>query len=116
MPQSDTQRAARGSTVRVAVVSLSDRSDRAEARLLGSRRCHCLQHPCHHSRRKDKVASSMYQLLASLGARQRVAITLIAALAATAFTIQLAGSASAATKHHRGKHRGHVTTETGSAT
>jgi len=58
----------------------------------------------------------MYQLLASLGARQRVAIALIAALAATAFTIQLAGSASAATKHHRGKHRGHITTQTGSAT
>src|SRR6201996_7290368 len=58
----------------------------------------------------------MYQLLASLGARQLVAIALIAALAATAFTIQLAGSASAATKHHRGKHRGHITTQTGSAT
>ena len=58
----------------------------------------------------------MYQLLASLGARQRVAIALIAAFAAAVFTIHLAGSASAATKHHRGKHRGHVATHTGSAT
>ena len=100
-----------------AVVSLSDRSDRTKPRLLASRRCHCLQHGCHRPRlRKDKVASSMYQLLASLGARQRVAIALIAAFAAAVFTIQLAGSASAATKHHRGKHRGHVATHTGSAT
>jgi hypothetical protein len=58
----------------------------------------------------------MYQLLASLGARQRVAIALIAALAAAVFTIQLPGSASAATKHHRGKHRGHQSGGRGSAT
>ena len=57
----------------------------------------------------------MYQLLASLGARQRVAIALIAALAAAVFTIQMAGSASAANKHHRIKHRGHIAIHTGSA-
>jgi hypothetical protein len=51
----------------------------------------------------------MYQRLASIGARQRMALALIAALAAAVFTIQLSGSASAATKHHRGKHRGHHT-------
>ena len=41
----------------------------------------------------------MHQILASIGARKRLAITLIAALAATLFAIQIAGSASAATKH-----------------
>src|SRR6267142_2366623 len=58
----------------------------------------------------------MYQRLASLGARQRLAVALIAALAAAAFTIQLAGSSSAAPKHHRGKHRGHQSRDRGSAT
>ena len=58
----------------------------------------------------------MYQLLASVGARKRTAIALIAALAAAMFSIQLAGSASAATKHHRSKHRSHITNHTGSAT
>jgi hypothetical protein len=57
----------------------------------------------------------MYQLLASVGARKRAAIALIAALAAAVFTIQLAGSASAA-KHHRGKQRGHLSGAQGSAT
>jgi hypothetical protein len=45
-----------------------------------------------------------------------MAIALIAALAAAVFTIQLPGSASAATKHHRGKHRGHQSGGRGSAT
>ena len=60
----------------------------------------------------------MYELIASVGARKRMAIGLIAALAAAVFTIQLTGPASAAStsKHHRGKHRGHVTNNTGSAT
>jgi hypothetical protein len=58
----------------------------------------------------------MYQRLASLGARQRMAVALIAALAAAVFTIQLAGSASAAPKHHRGKHPGHQSDGRGSAT
>src|SRR6201995_3250503 len=57
----------------------------------------------------------MYQLLASVGARKRTAIALIAALAAAMFSIQLAGSASAATKHHRSKHRNHIANHTGSA-
>ena len=57
----------------------------------------------------------MYQLLASAGARKRAAIALIVALGAALFTIQLAGSASAASRHHRGKHRGHVTSKLGSA-
>ena len=47
----------------------------------------------------------MYQQLASVGARKRTAIALIAVLAAAVFTIQLAGSASAATNHHRGHNR-----------
>ena len=58
----------------------------------------------------------MYQLLASFGARRRTAFALIAALAAAVFTIQLAGSASAAPKHHRGKHHGVQSTARGSAT
>jgi hypothetical protein len=58
----------------------------------------------------------MYQLLVSAGARKRTAIAVIAALAAAVFTIQLAGSASAANKHHRGKHRGHAASKLGSAT
>src|SRR5690348_9256319 len=58
----------------------------------------------------------MYQLLASLGARKRMAVALIAALAAALFTIQLAGSASAATNHHRGKHRRHHSRARGAAT
>jgi hypothetical protein len=45
----------------------------------------------------------MHQLTTSGGARSRVAIT-IATLAATLFLIQLAGSASAATKHHARHH------------
>jgi hypothetical protein len=57
----------------------------------------------------------MYELLASVGARKRMAIALIAALAAAVFTIQLAGPASAASKHHRSKHRAHVTNNKGSA-
>ena len=58
----------------------------------------------------------MYELIASVGARKRMAIILIAALAAAVFTIPLAGPASAASKHHRGKHRTHVTNGNGSAT
>jgi hypothetical protein len=46
----------------------------------------------------------MHQILESIGARKRLAITLIGALAAALFAIQIAGSASAATKH-RTKHR-----------
>ena len=59
----------------------------------------------------------MYELLASVGARKRMAIALIAALAAAVFTIQLAGPASAAgtSKHHRGKHHSRVTDDNGSA-
>jgi hypothetical protein len=57
----------------------------------------------------------MYELIISVGARKRMAIALVAALAAAVFTIQLAGPASAAGKHHRGKHRGHVTNDNGSA-
>ena len=49
----------------------------------------------------------MYPLLVSIRARRRAGIALIAALASTVFLIQLAGPASAATKHHGGKHRGH---------
>jgi hypothetical protein len=57
----------------------------------------------------------MYQLLASAGARKRTVIALIAALAAAVFTIQLAGSASAATNHHRAHkhHRSHSRREAG---
>jgi hypothetical protein len=57
----------------------------------------------------------MYQLLASAGARKRTAIALIAALAATVFTAQLAGSASAANNHHRAHkhHRSHSGHEAG---
>src|ERR1700759_835835 len=58
----------------------------------------------------------MYQLLASVGARKRTAIALIAALAAAMFSIQLAGSASGATKHHRSKHRNHIPHHTRAAT
>ena len=57
----------------------------------------------------------MHQILASIGARKRLAITLIAALAATLFAIQIAGSASAATKH-RTKHHAHTSGGQGSAT
>jgi hypothetical protein len=57
----------------------------------------------------------MHQLLASVSARKRAALVLIAALAATLFTLQVAGPASAATKHHRGQHRGHTSGERGSA-
>jgi hypothetical protein len=57
----------------------------------------------------------MYQLLPSAGARKRAAIALIVALGAALFTIQLAGSASAASRHHRGKHRRHITSKPGSA-
>jgi hypothetical protein len=51
----------------------------------------------------------MHQLLTSIGDRKRLATALIAALAATLFMIQLAGSASAATKHRatRRAHRAH---------
>jgi hypothetical protein len=63
----------------------------------------------------------MYKPLASTGARKRTAIALIAAIAAAVFTIQLAGSASAATKHHRAKHsgrrsHGRTSSDKGSAT
>ena len=56
----------------------------------------------------------MHQVLASISARKRLAITLIAALAATLFAIQIAGSASAATKH-RTKHHAHTSGGDGSA-
>src|SRR6201996_3374754 len=57
----------------------------------------------------------MHQILESIGARTRLAITLIAALAATLFAIQMGGSASAATKH-RTKHHAHTSGGQGSAT
>src|ERR1700759_1789638 len=57
----------------------------------------------------------MHGILESIGARKRLAITLIAALAATLFAIQIAGSASAATKH-RTKHHTHTSGGEGSAT
>jgi hypothetical protein len=57
----------------------------------------------------------MHQILASMGARKRMAVTLIAALAATLFAIQIAGSASAATKH-RTKRHAHTSGGKGSAT
>jgi hypothetical protein len=57
----------------------------------------------------------MYQWLTSIRAAKRVAITLLAVLAATALTIQVVGSASAATKH-RPRHRAHTSEERGSAT
>lgn len=57
----------------------------------------------------------MDQILASIGARKRLAITLIGALAATLFAIQIAGSASAATKH-RIKHHAHTSGGQGAAT
>ena len=101
----------------VAVASLSDRSDRAEARFLASRRCQCCSTLSPATTEKGQSGLFDVQTTSfSLGARQRVAIALIAAFAAAVFTIQLAGSASAAAKHHRGKHRGQVATHTGSAT
>ena len=60
----------------------------------------------------------MHEILESIGARKRLAITLIAALAAlaaTLFAIQIAGSASAATRH-RTKHHAHTSGGRGSAT
>jgi hypothetical protein len=57
----------------------------------------------------------MHQLLTSIGARKRVAITVIAALAATLLGIQIAGSASAATKH-RNRHHAHTSDGRGAAT
>src|ERR1700752_1980734 len=57
----------------------------------------------------------MHEILEVIGARKRLAITLIAALAATLFAIQIAGSASAATKHHT-KHHAHTSGGGGSAT
>src|ERR1700759_2309651 len=57
----------------------------------------------------------MHEILASIGARKRLAITLIAALAGTLLAIQIAGSASAATKH-RTKHHAHTSGGQGSAT
>src|ERR1700758_4909916 len=57
----------------------------------------------------------MHHILASIGARKRLAIALIAALAATLFAIQMGGSASAATKH-RTKHHAHTSGGQGSAT
>jgi hypothetical protein len=56
----------------------------------------------------------MHQVLATISARKRVVITLIAALAATLFAVQLSGSASAATKH-RTKHHGRQSDGQGSA-
>jgi hypothetical protein len=65
----------------------------------------------------------MQQLLTWPRGHRRGAIVLIAALVAGVFAIQLAGSASAATKHHRsaakhhrGRHRGHAANNAGSAT
>jgi hypothetical protein len=57
----------------------------------------------------------MHQLLTSIGARKRVAITVIAALAAALLGIQIAGSASAATKH-RNRHHAHTSDGRGAAT
>ena len=57
----------------------------------------------------------MSQRLASISTRTRLAIALIAAAAVTLMAIQVTGSASAATKHHRGKHRGHQSRARGSA-
>jgi hypothetical protein len=56
----------------------------------------------------------MHQVLATISARKRVVITLIAALAATLFAVQLFGSASAATKH-RTKHHARQSDRQGSA-
>jgi hypothetical protein len=56
----------------------------------------------------------MHQVLATISARKRVVITLIAALAATLFAVQVSGSASAATKH-RTKHHGRQSDGQGSA-
>src|SRR5689334_4580627 len=59
----------------------------------------------------------MSQVLASVAARKRMTIALITALVAAVFTIQLAGSASAATKHHRrGHHHARSAGGQGSAT
>jgi hypothetical protein len=57
----------------------------------------------------------MQHILTSTGARRRGALALLIALAAAVFTIQLAGSASAATKHHRTHkhHRRHHGRESG---
>jgi hypothetical protein len=56
----------------------------------------------------------MHQVLTTISARKRVVITLIAALAATLFAVQLYGSASAATKH-RTKHHARTSGGKGSA-
>jgi hypothetical protein len=57
----------------------------------------------------------MHQLLESIGARKRVAIAVLTALAATLLAIQVAGSASAATKHRRGHHHARKADEPGAA-
>jgi hypothetical protein len=57
----------------------------------------------------------MHYLLSSTGARTRLAITVIAALAATLLGTQIAGSASAATKH-RNRHHAHTSDGGGAAT
>jgi hypothetical protein len=56
----------------------------------------------------------MPQLLTSTGVRQRLAIAVLVGLAATLFAVQLAGSASAATKHHS-RHPARRSAGTGSA-
>ncbi|HEX4671042.1 MAG TPA: hypothetical protein VH279_02180 [Solirubrobacteraceae bacterium] len=56
----------------------------------------------------------MPQLLTSTGVRKRLAIAVLVGLAATLFAVQLAGSASAATKHHS-RHPARRSARTGSA-
>src|SRR5205085_5404972 len=65
-PNPIPNRAARTQQSGGAVVSLSDRADCAKARFLPSCRCHrCSTPVTTRDLRKDHVASSMYQLLAS---------------------------------------------------
>ena len=61
----------------------------------------------------------MHKLIASIGARKRATLTLVAALAAVVVAIPVLGSASAATNHHPKHHLKHhavATDQTGAAT
>jgi hypothetical protein len=58
----------------------------------------------------------MLQLLKSIGARKRVSIAVLTAFAAMLVAVQLAGSASAATKHRRGHHHARTADRQGEAT
>ena len=57
----------------------------------------------------------MHQLVTPIRLRGRTAVALTAAVAAVLLALSFAGSASAAPKHHRAKHRGHTSGEQGSA-